>query len=458
MDSTLTTSASSALSADQQRARDRRAVAGVLIAVCLSTLDTAIANTALPAIAADLHTTAAASVWVINAFQLAIVATVLPLAALGDIIGHRRICIGGLALFTLASLGCALAPTLAALSVARALQGVGASGIMAVNIALLRFIYPPERLGRGVGLNALVGGVSFSIGPTIASLILSVGSWPWLFAINVPLGLFALAIAIPSLPPSPRGTHRLDRYAAVLNVVAFTALILALGSAGQHAAFAVWGSALAVALLFGALLIRREHGNPAPILPVDLYRKPAFALSALTGICSFATQGLAFVSLPFFFEGVLHRNPVQTGFLMAPWSIVVALAAPLAGRLSDRHAPGLLGGIGLAILAVGMASLALLPAEPSVVDIVVRMAICGAGFGFFQSPNLKALMSAAPPARSGGASGTIATSRLLGQSSGAALTAFCFSLAGVGGSTYALWLGAAFALFASVVSVMRLAV
>ena len=447
-----------ALSADQLRARDRRAVAGVLIAVSLATLDTAIANTALPAIAADLHTTAAASVWVVNAFQLAIVATVLPMAALGDIIGHRRICIGGLALFTLASLGCALAPTLAMLSLARALQGVGASGIMAVNIALLRFIYPPERLGRGVGLNALVGGVSFSIGPTIASLILSVGSWPWLFAINVPLGLFALAIAIPSLPTSPRGTHRLDVYAVVLNIVAFTALILALGLAGQHAAISFWGSALAIAIVFGALLIRREHGNPSPILPVDLYRKPAFALSAVTGICSFAAQGLAFVSLPFFFEGVLHRDPVQTGFLMAPWSIVVALAAPLAGRLSDRHAPGLLGGIGLAILAAGMASLALLPAEPGVLDIVVRMAICGAGFGFFQSPNLKALMSAAPPARSGGASGTIATSRLLGQSSGAALTAFCFSLAGVHGSTYALWLGAGFAAFAGVMSVMRLAV
>jgi DHA2 family multidrug resistance protein-like MFS transporter len=435
-----------------------RAVAGVLIAVSLSTLDTAIANTALPAIAADLHSSPAASVWVINAFQLAVVATVLPMAALGDIIGHRRVYIGGLIVFTLASLACALAPTLAALSVARALQGVGASGIMAVNIALLRFIYPPARLGRGMGLNALVGGVSFSIGPTIASLILSVGSWPWLFAINVPLGLFAIAIAIPSLPRSPRATHRLDVVAVLLNVVAFTALILALGSAGQRAPFAVWGSALAAAVVFGALLIRREHGLATPIVPVDLYRNPAFTLSAITGICSFATQGLALVSLPFYFEGVLHRDPVQTGFLLAPWSIVVALAAPLAGRLSDRHAPGLLGGIGLAILAVGMASLALLPPDPGVLDIVIRMAVCGAGFGFFQSPNLRALMSAAPPARSGGASGTIATSRLLGQSMGAAMTAFCLSVGGVHGSAYALWLGAGFALVASVVSTMRLAV
>ncbi|HEY4067647.1 MAG TPA: MFS transporter [Burkholderiaceae bacterium] len=447
-----------ALPASAPQRVDHRAVAGVLIAVALSTLDTAIANTALPTIAADLHASPAASVWVINAFQLAVVATVLPLAALGDIIGHRRVYIGGLVLFTLASLACALAPTLVALSVARALQGAGAAGIMAVNIALLRFIYPPARLGRGMGLNALVGGASFSVGPTIASLILSVGSWPWLFAINVPLGLFAIAIAIPSLPRSPRGTHRLDVVAVLLNIGAFAALILALGAAGQRAPFAVWSSALAVAVVLGALLIRRERGIATPIVPVDLYRNPAFTLSALTGICSFTTQGLALVSLPFFFEGVLHRDPVQTGFLLAPWSIVVALAAPLAGRLSDRHPPGLLGGIGLAVLAVGMASLALLPADPGIPDIVLRMAVCGAGFGFFQSPNLRALMSAAPPERSGGASGTIATSRLLGQSTGAALTAFCLSIGGVRGATYALWLGAAFALVASVVSTLRLAV
>jgi DHA2 family multidrug resistance protein-like MFS transporter len=435
-----------------------RAVFAVMVGVALASLDTAIANTALPAIAADLNAAPAASIWVINAYQLAIVATILPLAALGDIVGHRRIFIAGLALFTCASLACALAPTLALLSGARALQGIGASGVMSVNVALLRFIYPPERLGRGVGLNALTVGISFAVGPSVASLILSVAPWPWLFGINVPLGIAALIVAVPSLPQSPRGTHRFDTVAAVLNVVAFTALILALSSAAQREPASWWGSALAVACLFGALLIKREHGNANPILPVDLFRRPAFALSSLTSVCTFTAQGLAFVSLPFYFEGVLHRNQVDTGFLMSPWSIVVALAAPLAGRLSDKYPPAILGGVGLGILSLGMASMALLPADPSVLDICIRMTICGAGFGFFQSPNLRALMSAAPPQRAGGASGTIATSRLLGQATGAALTAFCFSQAGVHGSTYALWLGAGFAAFAAVASVMRLAV
>ena len=434
------------------------AVVAIMVAVALATLDTAIANTALPAIAADLRAAPAASVWVINAYQLAMIATILPLAALGEIVGHRRIYIAGLAVFTVASLACALAPNLPALAAARALQGIGASGVMSVNAALLRFIFPPGRLGRGIGLNSLVVGVSFAIGPTVASLILSVATWPWLFGINVPLGALVLALAVPSLPMSPRGSHRFDGTAAVLNVVAFTALIVAMGAAAQREPATVWLPALALAAVFGGMLVRREAGNAAPILPVDLFRRPSFALSSLTSICTFAAQGLAFVSLPFYFEGVLHRNQVDTGFLMSPWSILVALAAPLAGRLSDRYPPGLLGGIGLAVLALGMASLALLPANPGVVDIVIRMAICGIGFGFFQTPNLKALLSSAPPERSGGASGTVAMSRLLGQTTGAALTALCFSLAGVRGAIDALWLGAGFAVFASVASVLRLRV
>jgi len=204
------------------------------------------------------------------------------------------------------------------------------------------------------------------------------------------------------------------------------------------------------------LLLRRERGHPAPMLPVDLLKRPMFALSTATAVCSFAAQGLAFVSLPFYFEHVLGRNPVETGFLLTPWSAVVAVMAPIAGRLSDRYPPGLLGGIGLAIMAVGMASLAMMPADASVLNIGIRMAICGAGFGFFQSPNLKALMASAPRERAGGASGVVATARLLGQATGAALVALSFSLAGAHGPTLALGLGAAFAAAAAVASFLRL--
>ncbi|WP_082501204.1 MULTISPECIES: MFS transporter [unclassified Methylobacterium] len=435
-----------------------RAMIAVLMGVALATLDTAIANTALPTIAADLGVDPGASIWIVNAYQLAVVATLLPIAALGEIVGQRKIYLGGLVLFTLASLVCALAWSLPTLVAARVLQGVGASALMAVNIALIRFIYPAAQLGRGVGLNAFVVGVGFAVGPTVASLILVAAPWPWLFAVNVPIGLAALALAWTALTETGRSGHSFDGAGAILNAVAFALLVLGLGDAAHEGP--VWRilAEFAGALACGTLLLRRQAGHPAPMLAADLLKRPLFALSALTSVCSFAAQGLAFVSLPFLFQHALGRSQVETGFLMTPWPVVVALMAPLAGRLSDRYPPGLLGGIGLAVLALGMALLAALPADPSVFDITWRMAICGAGFGFFQAPNLRAIMTSAPPTRSGGASGIVATARLLGQTTGAALVAACFAIADARGPALALGLGGAFAGVASAVSFLRLAV
>ncbi|AJK46475.1 major facilitator superfamily MFS-1 transporter [Burkholderia plantarii] len=439
-------------------ASSRRAMFAILMAVGLSILDTALANVALPVIAADLHTSPAASVWIVNAYQLAMVATLMPFAALGAIVGHRRVYLLGLATFVLASLACALSDSLATLTAARVLQGLGGSAVMSVNTALIRIIYPPNRLGRGMGINTLIVGVAYAVGPTVASLILSVASWPWLFAINVPLGGLALLVAWPALPDSIRTGHRFDPLAAGLNVVTFAALIYALGEATQRGP-AAWTVATAlVALLAGWLLVRREAGHPAPMLPVDLFRNRSFALAATVSSSAYAAQGLAFVSLPFYLETVQHLSQVQTGFILTPWPVFVALAAPIAGRLSDRYQPGMLSGLGLAALALGLASSALLPANPGAFDIGIRMALCGAGFGFFQSPNLKSMISSAPPERSGGASAIIATSRLIGQATGAALVALCFGLFSHHGSTVALTLGAIFAALASLLSWLRLAV
>ena len=434
----------------------RWAVLALAISVGMATLDTAIANTALPTIAGDLQASPAASVWVVNAYQLAMVATLLPFAALGEILGYRRIFLGGLALFTLASLACALSWSLPTLTAARVLQGIGASGIMSVNTALLRFIYPKRLLGRGMGLNAMVVAIAFAVGPTIASVILAMGTWPWLFAINVPLGAISLIFALRALPHTSRASHSFDALVAFYNVGTFSLLILALGEAAHQVDAKTVLIELAGALVFGALLLRRQAGHPALMLPVDLFRRPMFALSTVTAICTFAAQGLAFVSLPFYFETVLGRSQVETGFLMTPWPVVVGLMAPIAGRLSDKYSPAALGGIGLSALCVGMVLLALLPPHPSVFNIAWRMGVCGAGFGFFQAPNLRAIMGSAPPHRSGSASGIVATARLLGQTIGAALVALCFTLSTARGPTLALATGAVFAGVASIASLMRM--
>ena len=438
--------------------RRRWAVAAIFTALAMASLDTAIANIALPAIAADLHVSPAEVVWVVNVYQIALVATLLPLGALGEIVGHQRIYLGGLLLFTLASVGCACAWSLESLLVARTLQGLGASGLMSVNTALVRFVYPSRLLGRGFGHNALVVATAFTLGPTIASSILALGPWPWLFAVNLPFGLIALAIGLKTLPLTPRAVHAFDFIGAALAAACLGLFIIGIGSAAHKAPLGLVSGEIAGALLFGWILTRRHLDHPAPILPIDLFRRPIFALSAATAVCSFAVQGLAFVSLPFYFEAVLHRSQVETGFFMTPWPLVVAIMAPIGGRLSDRYPVGILGGIGMVLLAIGMVLLATLPTEPGIANIVWRMVICGIGFGFFQTPNMKALMSSAPPHRSGSASGIVATARLTGQTIGAALAALCFALAGHDGATLALALGAGFAALGSVMSFLRLAV
>ena len=247
-----------------------------------------------------------------------------------------------------------------------------------------------------------------------------------------------------------------DALAALLTALAFGAMLASLSTAAQRGSGLMVLTLAATALACGTLLLRRQAGQVAPMLPVDLLRRPLFALSVATSMASFAAQSLAFVSLPFFIEGVLQRASVQTGFLIAPWAIVVAAAAPFAGRLSERWPPGLMGGIGLLLLSAGLASLALLTPEASTTAIVLRMALCGLGFGLFQSPNLNALMSSAPPERSGGASAMVAMARLNGQAIGAALVALCFSLAAARGPVWALWLGAALATVAALASAARL--
>src|ERR1700687_3966872 len=238
--------------------RRRWAAAAIFTALAMASLDTAIANIALPAIAADLHASPADVICVVNVYQVAWVATLLPLAALGEVVGYHRIYLAGLLLFTLASLACACAWSLPSLLTARVLQGLGASGILSVNTALVRVVYPGRLEGRGVGYNALVVATAFTLGPTIASGILAIGPWPWLFAVNIPFGLVAMLIGLKTLPRTPTATHAFDFPGALLATGCLGLFMLGVGSAAHHAQPALVIIELAAAVLFGWVLIRRQ--------------------------------------------------------------------------------------------------------------------------------------------------------------------------------------------------------
>jgi DHA2 family multidrug resistance protein-like MFS transporter len=428
----------------------------VLLGVVLINLDGAIANIALPTMAHDFATSEAATVWVVNSYQLAVAVCLLPAATLGEILGLKRVYAFGLILFTIASLLCALSPTLGTLVGARLLQGVGGSCVAALGPALVRIIYPRRIVAQGFGLIALFVAMSGALGPTIAALILSVGSWPWLFLVNLPVCLVAAPLFIAMAPQSPSQARPFDFSGALLNAVALGLVVIGVGSLGGHNAALGIGEIIGGLVCVG-LLVRQQSRRTTPLLPLDLLRIPVFALSIGTSICSYTAQILAYISLPFLFQTVMHRSPVATGLLVTPWPLLVAVAAPLAGRLSGRYPPAILGSIGLTVLAFGLLLLVALPTAPTDWNIAWRMAVCGVGFGFFQTPNNTILMMAGPIARSAAASGLVATARTIGWSLGAALVALIFAAQGSSGTIVCLGLGAGFAVAGAALSVARIA-
>jgi DHA2 family multidrug resistance protein-like MFS transporter len=344
------------------------------------------------------------------------------------------------------------------LTAARTLQGFGAAGVMSVNGALVRHIYPHARLGQGIGLNAMVVSASLALGPTIASAILSVGPWPWLFGVNVPIGLAAMAVGWTNLPRNQLSERRFDWLSAILNALAFGLVITSVDVLTRTRAKLAGALELIVGLAVTAVLVRRELGLPRPLVPFDLLRKPLFALSVATSIASFAAQTLAFVSLPFLFETVMRHDQVMTGFLLTPWPAAVGAMAPIAGWLADRFSTAILCAIGLALFGLGLVALAVMPLGATPTDIAWRMALCGVGFGFFQSPNNRMMLGSAPRDRAGAAGGMLGAARLTGQTFGAGMTAIFLHFLGDRGEVAALWSAAGFATVAAMVSLTRTAV
>lgn len=434
------------------------AVIAASLALLMSVMDANIVNVVLPTLSREFGTSPSTTIWVMNAYQLAITVSLLSFSSLGDIYGYHKVFLSGVAVFCITSLVCALSTSFWMLTLARVLQGFGASAITSVNTAQLRTIYPRKFLGRGLGISAMVVAVSAVAGPSVASAILSLGSWHWLFAINIPLGLLALIMGFIYLPHrEKRRERKFDKISALANALTFGLLIYTMEGFAHHERLDFLILQLILLGLVGFFYIRRQLRQEYPLLPVDLMRIPIFSLSVGTSICSFTAQMLALVSLPFFLQGSLGKTEIATGLLLTPWPIATLFTAPLAGYLVERIHAGLLGCAGMLTFAVGLYLLSILPPSPADSDIIWRMIICGIGFGIFQTPNNSTIMAVAPVNRSGGASGMIGTARLLGQTLGATLVALLFNLvAHTSGTVICLRVAGIFALIAAIVSCLRL--
>ena len=436
------------------------AVIAVLAAIMMGVLDGTVMNVALPTLSKEFGVTPSNIIWVVNAYQLIVTMMLLGFAAIGDVFGYKRVFLCGVSIFVTASAMCAMSRSFEMMVAARVLQGIGGACTMSINTALLRIIFPPNRLGRVMAANAVIVAVTAASGPALGGAILSIGHWSWIFLMNIPLGLAALFIGWKLLPHNPpsKTVRKLDGQSVVLNAVFFGLLIYTIEQIAHDGFSTLLILQAVVAIIVGVVYIRRQLQLPMPILPVDLFRIPIFSLSIGCSICCFTAQMLALVSLPFFMQHSLGLSVAQTGLLLTPWPLATTLTAPLAGRLIERVHPGILGGLGMAVFAVGLCLLATLGEISSPMELGWRMAVCGIGIGLFQTPNNVTITTSAPIQRSGGASGMLGTARVLGQTLGTALVAVLFHVSGNqgGGEVLCLWVALGLAAAAGVMSLSRI--
>ncbi|MCL4782632.1 MAG: MFS transporter [Bryobacterales bacterium] len=404
------------------------AVASVLAAMVLVVLDAAIANVALPTIARELRVTPAMSVLVITAYQMALVMALFACAALGDSLGHKRVFISGVVVFVGASALCVFSPSLPWLVAARILQGFGGAAVMALGVALLRFTVSPQRLGAAISWNALAVALSSAIGPSIGAAVLSVASWPWLFAVNLPVGMLVL-FASRALPHVAGTKRPLDMRSVALNAGAFASLVMGSELLPEHPVRAV--ALLVFAAILFLVLLRREATKAAPLIPLDLLRGRAFRISVTASVLCFSGVAAAMVALPFYLQHGLGQSAWETGLYMTPWPLTVAIAAPLAERLSNRLSTAWLCATGGVLLAIGLGSAALLPLDGGVAALIPLTMVSGFGFGLFNVPNNRTMFLSAPSDRSGAAGGMQGTARLTGQTAGALTMTLLFTVTSV---------------------------
>jgi DHA2 family methylenomycin A resistance protein-like MFS transporter len=387
-------------------------------------LDITIVNTALDAIGTGLGGGVAALQWVVNAYTIGFAAFILTAGALGDRVGAKRVFMAGFAVFTLASLGCALAPNLRILLVARAVQGLGAALLVPNSLALLNHAYrdPAER-GRAVGFWAAGASLALTAGPLVGGALIALTGWRAIFLVNLPIGLVGLLLAWRTASETPRAEDReIDlpgQAAAILSLGLAAAAIIEAGTLGWTNVYVLGG--LAAAAILGALFVIRERHTEQPMLPLDLFSKWAFSLAAIIGVLvNAAFYGLIFV-LSLYFQKLNHWSPFMTGLAFLPMMGIVLPVNIVAPRLSERIGAPTVIAIGAVVAALGTFSLLIIARGMSYGMICAQLVALGGGLGLLVPPLTSMLLGSVGKAHSGIASGVLNSARQTGSVIGVAL-------------------------------------
>ncbi len=384
----------------------------------MSALDGSVVNAVLPIIREAFGSDIATIEWVVTVYLLVVSGLLLTFGRLGDLRGHRRVYASGFSLFVLGSALCGLSPSAGALVGFRGLQALGAAMLAANSPAILTGNFPAVERGRALGLQATMTYLGLTVGPSLGGWLTGALGWRSVFYINVPVGALALWLSLRYIPadrPSARG-EPFDRAGAALFLLGLIALLLGLNQGHAWG----WGSAatlgcLGLAGLALAAFIRAESRRPHPMLDLRLFREPIFSLSTASAVVNYIALFNVIFLMPFYLIQGRGLTPQQAGLLLTAQPLVMALAAPLSGTLSDRVGTRLPSTAGMAILAVALVLFSRLAADTPTATVAALMALAGLGTGMFISPNNSALMGAAPADRQGVAAAVLATARSVGM-------------------------------------------
>jgi MFS transporter, DHA2 family, multidrug resistance protein len=420
-------------------------IAALSIGTSAIVLDGGISAITLPTVAKAFGISDAASVVIVTAYQLILVSTILPFASLADRLGAHRLYRYGQMVFLTASLLLFLVDNLSGLIIVRVLQALGGAAALSVTAALVRSLYPPDQLGRGLAINSLLISVAAAIAPTIGGFMLTHLPWQANFAVAAPFLALSLTLGH-STVQSGSAQKPLDLKAALLCTFAIGSIVGGIEWAMHGQAYLAGGALIIAGVAAGYTLFAHEKRSTRPVLPVDLLAMPAFARAFSASVLTFMASMIVTIYLPFWLTISHGLSVKQAGLLLTTWPLVMMIVSPVSGIMSDRLRPGLLGSIGTAILVSATIAIANTPTPASLTDLAWRFALGGVGFALFLAPNSRTIVSVAPQSRTASAGSMVSTARLFGQAIGATLVAAIVSRVAPGSNSpfyFAAALGAA---------------
>lgn len=395
----------------------------VVLSTFMSTLDSSIVNVALPRMADSLGVTTASIQFVATSYLIVISGTVLIFGKLGDMFGKTTMFTLGVIVFTIGSLLCGLSHSYWFLIIARAIQAIGAAGTMANNQGIVTEVFPVEERGKALGLLGTAVALGSLVGPGLGGMIVGVLSWEYIFTINVPIGILAVIGAFCLLPKTKtKAKGRMDLYGALLFIVTIVSLFGAL-SEGLNLGFGhpliLTGFFLA-AVCF-AVFLAVEKKRKDPMIQLDIFKNGLFSLSIFCGFISFVAMFCNNIILPFYLQDVMEFSPQKAGLIMMAYPLILMVAAPVSGHLSDKIGSEILTFIGLVFTSIGLFSMSFLNENSAVITMVSMIGIMSVGMGLFQSPNNSLIMSTVSRDKLGVAGSINALVRNMGMVCGIAL-------------------------------------